>query len=227
MASAAILVGGRARRFGGRDKSALVVGGRTILERQLAALAPLTDDVLLVGSAADVGSATNAGSAFGPSDGPAKAGPHRYSEGAHGYIDGAHRYVEDRVAESGPLGGLDAALAAARDDAVILLACDMPFVTTAWLAYLLASADGFEAVVPRSDRGYHPLCAVYTRACQATVSERLAERMLAMGGLLETVRTRVIEPEDVERFGPGRRLLANVNTPGEFDELEALLGHKL
>jgi GTP:adenosylcobinamide-phosphate guanylyltransferase len=30
MASAAILAGGRARRFDGRDKSALVVGGRSI-----------------------------------------------------------------------------------------------------------------------------------------------------------------------------------------------------
>jgi len=34
MASAAILAGGRASRFDGRDKSALVVGGRTIFERE-------------------------------------------------------------------------------------------------------------------------------------------------------------------------------------------------
>ena len=38
MQSAAILAGGDARRFGGRDKSALVVDGRTILERQIAEL---------------------------------------------------------------------------------------------------------------------------------------------------------------------------------------------
>jgi len=35
MQTAAILAGGRARRLGGRDKSRLVIGGRTILERQL------------------------------------------------------------------------------------------------------------------------------------------------------------------------------------------------
>ena len=35
MASAAILAGGRASRFGGSDKSALVVGGRSILDRQI------------------------------------------------------------------------------------------------------------------------------------------------------------------------------------------------
>jgi molybdopterin-guanine dinucleotide biosynthesis protein A len=83
------------------------------------------------------------------------------------------------------------------------------------------------AVVPRTDRGYHPVCVVCTRARRPTVSQRLAPRMLATVGLIETGRARVIEPEDVECFGPGRRLLADVNTPGEFDELEALLGHKL
>lgn len=211
MASAAILVGGRASRFGGRDKSALVVGGRTILERQLDALRHITSDIVLVKSAPDAGSHTES-----ELDGPTEAARRL-----------GCRLIRDRVRDAGPLGGLDAALAAARDDVLLLLACDMPFVTTALLEHLLANADGFEAVVPRTDRGYHPLCAVYTRACQATVSRRLAQRMLAMVGLLEAVRTRVIGPEDIERFGPGRRLLANVNTPGEFDELEALLGHKL
>ena len=40
MVTAAILAGGQARRLGGQDKSRLVVGGRTILERELDA--PLT-----------------------------------------------------------------------------------------------------------------------------------------------------------------------------------------
>jgi len=71
------------------------------------------------------------------------------------------------------------------------------------------------------------VCGVCTRVCQAVVARRLAGGMLAMRGLVAAVRTHVIEPQDVERFGPARRLLANVNTPGEFDELEALLGHKL
>jgi molybdopterin-guanine dinucleotide biosynthesis protein A len=213
MASAAILVGGRAQRFGGRDKSALVVGGRTILARQLEALESVTDDVLIVGS------------------GFSRTFSHTGSPAAGGSRTGAAarnvRVIADRVPGSGPLGGLDAALAAARDEVLILLACDMPFVSADFLGHLARLAQGVDAVVPRTDRGYHPLCAVYTRACRAAVSRRLAQRMLAMSGFVEVVRTRVIEPEDVERFGPGRRLLANVNTPGEFDELEALLGHKL
>ena len=45
MASAAILAGGRASRFDGRDKSALVAGGRSILERQLEELSRITGEI--------------------------------------------------------------------------------------------------------------------------------------------------------------------------------------
>ena len=50
MWSAAILAGGRATRFGGRDKGALMVDGQSILDRQIAELTRLTSDVLIVGS---------------------------------------------------------------------------------------------------------------------------------------------------------------------------------
>src|SRR5690348_10524954 len=53
MRTAAILAGGRATRFGGRDKSALLVGGRTILSRQIAELHVVreVDEILIAGRA--------------------------------------------------------------------------------------------------------------------------------------------------------------------------------
>jgi Molybdopterin-guanine dinucleotide biosynthesis protein A len=78
--SAAILAGGRARRFGGADKASLVVGGARIIERQLAALAAVTDDVRIV------------------SNDPAR------------YAALGVRVIPDQIAGAGPLGGLHAAL---------------------------------------------------------------------------------------------------------------------
>jgi len=193
MISAAILAGGRATRFGGRDKSALVVDGRTILDRQVAALAPLTDDVLIVGGA------THAGA----------------------------RAIADRVEGCGPLGGLDAALTHAKGDAVILVACDMPFLSTAFLAHLAGCASGaIDVVVPQTERGYHPLCAVYRRTAYDTAARHLAERRLKMRGLLADLRVHVVGPADIERFGNRHRLLANVNTAADFAALVALQGHE-
>ncbi len=46
-----ILAGGRSQRFGGIDKTRLPLGGRTLLQRAVDALAPLTETCLVVGGA--------------------------------------------------------------------------------------------------------------------------------------------------------------------------------
>jgi molybdenum cofactor guanylyltransferase len=182
---AAILAGGQARRFGGADKGAILVEGRSIRERQLEALEPLTGDVRII--------------------------------------------TLDRVPGCGPLGGVHTALAGAAADATLVLACDMPFVSAPFLLHLatLAREGGVDVVVPRTDRGYHPLCAVYTRACLEPIARRLAAKRLKVIDLLEEVRVRVVTAEEVNAFGDPHRLLANVNSPADHRELEALQGHEL
>lgn len=191
--SAAILAGGTARRFDGRDKSALVVDGRTILDRQVTELASIVHDVLLVG-----GQATHP----------------------------AARHIDDLVPGCGPLGGLHAALTATDGGSVALVACDMPYVTAPFIAYLLSLANTADIVIPQTERGYHPLCAVYSRNCLEAVTARLAERRLKMTELLGDVRVHCVSAEEVGRFGNCHRLLANVNTPGEYAGLETLQSHK-
>jgi molybdopterin-guanine dinucleotide biosynthesis protein A len=203
MWSAAILAGGQARRFGGHDKSALMVGGRPILERQIDELSKLTTDILIVGGHA-------AGS--GPST---------------SLRAGRARLVADRIPESGPLAGLHAALNESQGSATIVIACDMPYVSAPFLRYLLELTRDADAVVPRTERGDHPLCAAYTRACVAPAASRLAGTRLKMAGLLEDVRVRVVTIEEIDAFGDHHRLLANVNTPAEYEGLEALQGHQL
>jgi molybdopterin-guanine dinucleotide biosynthesis protein A len=115
---------------------------------------------------------------------------------------------------------------APRHDAVLVIACDMPYVTAPFAAHLLDLAHDVDAVVPRTERGLHPLCAVYTRACREPLARRLAAGSLQMKRLLDEVRVRVIEAEDIAVFGDRHRLLANVNTPADYAGLEALHGHK-
>jgi molybdopterin-guanine dinucleotide biosynthesis protein A len=137
------------------------------------------------------------------------------------------RVVRDRVTASGPLGGLDAALAAARHDALVLLACDMPFVTARFLAHLLALTSGADAVVPRTERGYHPLCAAYTRACQPAIAARLERGQFRMVDFLADVRVRVVCGDELAALGDHHRLLANINTPAEYEGLDRTIGHEL
>jgi len=194
MWSAAILAGGQATRFDGRDKSALVVDGRTILDRQIDELSAVTHDILLVGGRT-----------------------------AH---PRAH-LVADRWTGCGPLAGLHAALSESRHSTVFVVGCDMPYVSAPLVRYLLEQADDADAVVPRTETGLHPLCAVYTRGALPVVSRHLANTQLKMLDLIAELRTRVVPGEELERFGDRHRLLANVNTPGEYASLEAFQGHTL
>lgn len=200
MLSAAILAGGLARRFGGCDKGALRVGGRSIRARQLAELATLTRDILIVGGA----------------DGAEDETP---SEGAP-----ASRRVADRVRGMGPLGGLYTALLEATGDLTIVIACDMPYVSAPLLGHLATLARDADAIVPYTDRGYHPLCAVYARACLEPIARRLAAGRLKMTGLFDDVRVRVVAVEELRAFGDVDRLLANVNSPADHEDLVAQHG---
>lgn len=128
------------------------------------------------------------------------------------------RVVQDRIPGCGPLGGLDAAIAAARDNVVAIVACDMPYVSAPFVKALLALAAGADVVVPRTARGLHPLCAVYTRACQEPIARRLASRHLAVVDLFDDVRVRVVNDHDLPGYD-FERLLANVNTPGDLEAI--------
>jgi molybdopterin-guanine dinucleotide biosynthesis protein A len=196
-ASVAILAGGQATRFGGRDKGSLLVGGLSILERQLREVSQVADEVLLVGAHAA----------------PVLAGV-------------PIRIVADRVTGAGPLGGLDAALAAAGRDHVMIIAGDMPYVSAQLVAFLTSLGHDADAVVPRTERGYHTLCAVYARSCASFVARRLAARAFAMKHLLGDVKVRAVDTGELAVFGDPDRLLANVNTPADLDRIEALAGHQ-
>ena len=108
---------------------------------------------------------------------------------------------------------------------------DLEWVSRAAVAHeavtqsFMMSSPPADAVVPRTQGGYHPLCAAYTRACLEPIARRLAGRQLKTIDLMMDVRTRIVTPEELDRFGGERKLLANINTPAEYAGLAALHDH--
>lgn len=191
--AAAILAGGRASRLHGADKGSLVVGGRTIRDRQIEVLRGLVDEIVLIG--------------------PGPTGP--------GDPAGVPR-IADLVPGRGPLGGIHAALHHAGDAVcTLIVACDLPFLSRPFLAFLLdraLDADGaVDIVVPRSGDRLHPLCATYNRRVREAVDRRVASGALAVQALFDEVRVDVIEPEVVATFDPEGVMFWNVNTPDEYE----------
>lgn len=146
-----------------------------------------------------------------------------------GHVD--HPILPDVVADAGPLGGLHAALLAARDSgarAVLLVGCDMPLLTSGILASVRAEGEkcGRPASVPGGGPGSggvphrHPICGWYSVECLDAVEERLDGDDLSLHSLLTALDAHRISPD---RLGPSATAaLRSANTPEELEELEVI-----
>jgi molybdopterin-guanine dinucleotide biosynthesis protein A len=123
--------------------------------------------------------------------------------------------IEDVYRDSGPLAGIHAALAQSPAELNLVLAVDMPFVTAALLEFLFRRAEGCDAVVtvPRIDRGFQPLCAIYRRSFAPFADEALRAGKYKIDALFPAATTEVIEEEELVAAGFSSRLFANLNTP--------------
>ena len=172
----------------GQDKAFMQVGGRTLLAQVLEVANSATGNAWIVGSKEKF-------AAFGP-------------------------VIEDTFPGQGPLAGIHAALAETRTELNLMIAVDMPFVRADFLDYLAAQARESAAVVvvPRTNIGFQPLCAVYRRAFADVAERSLRAGKNKVDRLFSEVKTQVIEPEELARGGFGDEMFRNLNTEKDWQE---------
>jgi molybdenum cofactor guanylyltransferase len=135
---------------------------------------------------------------------------------AHGPVLG------DIFAGCGPLAGIHTALRHSAAGLNLMMAVDMPLISTELLAFLFASAEGTDATItiPRTGNGLQPLCAVYRREFLAAAEQALGAGNYRIDAAFSGVSVRVIEARELAAAGFSERNFVNVNTP--FDLQEAL-----
>ena len=134
-------------------------------------------------------------------------------------LQGVRHVPDGRSGRQGPLAGIEAGLAASRNDRVFVAAGDMPFLSPDLIRYLLdrLGRDGNVAVIPRHGGRRHPLCGAYARAILPRVVAALDGGARAVGEFLDGVVGVDYVEEELRRYGMPDLLLMNVNTPGELD----------
>ena len=116
--------------------------------------------------------------------------------------------VDDEFPGEGPLGGVLTALSIGAPAAV--LACDLPNITAATVAELIAALGSHDAAMAVSDRP-EPLCAVWTRSAAALLRTQFSSGERAMH--------RAIESLDIAWVDVAAHDLRNVNTPDDLRSL--------
>jgi molybdenum cofactor guanylyltransferase len=136
------------------------------------------------------------------------------------------RAIADDAPGAGPLGGIATALRAARMPWSLIIACDLPYLSQAWLEFLTgrAMASKADVVIPMNERGAEPLCAVYNKRAEAGIREALARGTRKITDALASARIETIEPREWKAFDSEGVLFKNMNSPGDYEESKAKLG---
>jgi molybdopterin-guanine dinucleotide biosynthesis protein A len=179
-----VLAGGKSSRMGmNADKAFLDFRGQTLLERALGVMGTVCERVTMVGDPAKLAN-------YGP-------------------------VVADIFPGCGPLAGIHAALAHSPAELNLMLAVDMPFVSRELLAFLFAAAEPSDAIitVPRTGRGFQPLCAVYRRDFSTAAEQALRAGKYKVDAAFSGVSVQVIEENELAAAGFSEQNFFNVNTP--------------
>ena len=179
MTAGAILCGGASRRMG-TDKAFVEVDG-----------------VAMVVRAATVLRAAGCHPVFA-------VGGNRYALAAIGI-----ECVTDLHPGEGPVGGVITALDACSAPAIVVVACDLPYLTVHTVRSLIAAAGAEQVTVVVTDR-VQPMCALWSRGSLDPLRQSFEGGERRLLSVLDHLETKQVPANPLD--------LANVNAPGDLPE---------
>ena len=184
--TAVLLVGGLSRRMG-RDKATLVFEGTPLWARQLALLRELKAEALWVS---------------------ARTAPP--------WLPTDTELMLDSVPSRGPLSGIAAALERMQSSHLVVLAVDLPRMTSEHLRKIAGMASPACGVIPRNQDHLEPLAAIYPKAAAPVAQRALASNDFAMKSFAgELLRLELMR--DYLLSSGQRGLYRNLNTTQDLE----------
>jgi len=191
--SGIILAGGQNKRFGGREKAFITIQGRSILDHIYGLFQELFDDIILV------------------------------TNNPVAYLKWDLNIVTDLFALRGSLTGIHAGLFYAANPHVFVAACDTPFLHKTLVGSLLDSVKPeLDIVIPCTDDGFEPLCAVYSKRCLVPIEQQLQRKALKIDLLFNKVRLKKILAPELRQSDPKLLSFFNINTPEDLERARGL-----
>ncbi|MDD5467522.1 MAG: molybdenum cofactor guanylyltransferase [Anaerolineales bacterium] len=199
MLTLVIQAGGESRRMG-TDKALVPFLGVPLIERVIARLAGLGDELVVTANQPE----------------------------AYRYLN--LPIFSDLLPGRGALGGLYTALHAASQPLVAVVACDMPFANAGLLAAQrdLLLAEGADAVIPRTSGGTEPFHALYRReACLPAVQAALEAAKWRVDAWFPNANIHFLTPEETRLHDSLGIAFWNVNTLDELVRAEQFARQEL
>lgn len=195
--SSIILAGGKSVRFG-HDKILERIGDTSLLEKVISHIEPISRDIVIV--------TTKERTFASLADRP------------------KIKIVNDIFPGQGSLGGIYTGLVKSESFYNLVIAADMPFLNRSLLQYMMKVADGYDFILPRVDKWYEPLHAIYSKNCIDPIESILKEGKKVIVELFNYVKVRFIEAEEIDRFDPKHLSFFNINTGEDMERAKKIAG---
>lgn len=127
---------------------------------------------------------------------------------------------EDIIKDIGPIGGIFTGLVRMKNKAGFFVACDMPFLNSQLIRYMVKEKGGFDVVIPRIDGYIEPLHAIYTKKCISFIKDSISSKRLSVREFFDKVSVRYVEKEEILRWDPKLRSFININRPEDLRRLQ-------
>lgn len=186
----AILSGGENRRIG-KNKAFLEIGGRPLIEKNIALLKQIFTEITIV---------TNS--------------PKDYLA-----FKNEAAVITDKIKDVGPLGGIFSALSSTDKESVFFIACDMPFLRRDMIVRQLSyfKNNDCDALIPRIGVFIEPLHAVYKTKVKSMLNQYIKNNTSrAVRSFLELIDTKYMP---IEETPSNRRIFTNINTLSDYKNI--------
>ena len=189
-----ILSGGLNKRMEGKNKALLSVGRQSILDRLQAAFEGLFHEVLLV------------------------------TKDPLQYLSWDLKIVTDLLPTRSSLTGIHTALFHVSTPYAFITACDTPFLKTGLIRILLNELEPkWDVIMPVTEQGNQPLCAIYSKRCIAPIEDQLNKGDLKILNFFSKIKVKEISEERLRQADPELISFFNINRPEDLTTAEKML----
>lgn len=208
-ATALVLAGGGARRFGS-DKLAFEVARQPLARYALGAVSQVCRDVVILAEQGDP-----------------QRGPEWLLPALPGW-----RLVRDEIPTAGPLVALHRGLGIARYARCIVVGADMPLLAAGLLESMLVALGERRAaprplgVVVRLDGEVQPLPLAIRRAARPIAASLIAAGSRSLRELLGTLPLRILDEDEWRPYDRAASSLFDVDVPNDLLRLRRRLRHR-
>lgn len=122
--------------------------------------------------------------------------------------------IPDLMKDIGPAGGIYSALFQSSTEKNFIVSCDMPFITSEGIRYLIEKSADFEITIPRSEFP-QPLFGVYSKSCLPLWESLIKSGQLSLRQLITHFKINTLPVNDSSIFS--EKFFSNINSPSDID----------